>query len=75
MFPAYYIFNTLLVTLQMLNVVWTYFIFKVISKGKTRKRLKWLYFQIIYKALTKGEMEDSRSDSEETSEDEYKKEN
>ena len=52
MFPAYYIFNTLLVTLQMLNVVWTFFIFKVISKGKTRKRLKWLYFQIIYKALT-----------------------
>eukprot|EP00092_Neocalanus_flemingeri_P033830 GFUD01036788.1.p1 GENE.GFUD01036788.1~~GFUD01036788.1.p1 ORF type:complete len:363 (-),score=88.20 GFUD01036788.1:37-1125(-) len=53
MFPAYYIFNTLLFILQLLNLVWTYFIFK-----------------IVHKALTKGEVKDSRSDSEGTSEDE-----
>ena len=28
-FPAYYIFNSLLVTLQLLHILWTYFLFKV----------------------------------------------
>ena len=28
-FPAYYIFNSLLVTLQFLHILWTYFLFKV----------------------------------------------
>ena len=32
-FSAYYIFNGLLVTLQVLHVVWTYFLFKVISSS------------------------------------------
>ena len=31
-FSAYYIFNFLLVTLQVLHLVWTYFLFKV-NKG------------------------------------------
>jgi len=53
MFPGYYIFNSLLVTLQILNVVWTFFIFRA-----------------IHKAFTKGDLDDNRSDSEETSEDE-----
>jgi hypothetical protein len=29
MFPAYYIFNGLLGTLQILHLVWTYFLIKV----------------------------------------------
>ena len=28
-FAAYYIFNSLLVTLQLLHILWTYFLFKV----------------------------------------------
>lgn len=34
-FSAYYIFNFLLVTLQILHVVWTYFLFKAIHKAVT----------------------------------------
>lgn len=30
MFPAYYIFNGLLCLLQVLHIVWTYLLFKVI---------------------------------------------
>ena len=33
-FPAYYIFNSLLVTLQLLHILWTYFLFKVIFKKR-----------------------------------------
>ena len=29
MFPAYYIFNTLLGTLQLLHILWTYFLVRV----------------------------------------------
>jgi len=47
MFPAYYIFNGLLGTLQLLHILWTYFLFKAIQK-----------------ALSKGGVEDKRSDSE-----------
>jgi len=46
-FPAYYFFNSLLVTLQVLHIFWTYFLFKA-----------------IYKAITKGGVDDQRSDSE-----------
>eukprot|EP00090_Calanus_glacialis_P046438 TRINITY_DN9121_c0_g1_i10.p2 TRINITY_DN9121_c0_g1~~TRINITY_DN9121_c0_g1_i10.p2 ORF type:complete len:187 (-),score=52.85 TRINITY_DN9121_c0_g1_i10:220-780(-) len=34
-FPAYYIFNSLLVTLQLLHILWTYFLFKAIHKALT----------------------------------------
>lgn len=47
MFPAYYIFNGLLCTLQLLHIVWTYLLYKVIQK-----------------ALSKGNIDDMRSDSE-----------
>jgi len=47
MFPAYYIFNGLLGTLQILHILWTYFLIKAIKK-----------------ALSKGSVEDERSDSE-----------
>ena len=47
MFPAYYIFNGLLGTLQLLHILWTYFLFKAIQK-----------------ALSKGGVDDKRSDSE-----------
>ena len=30
-FPAYYFFNSLLVTLQLLHILWTYFLFKVVQ--------------------------------------------
>jgi ceramide synthetase len=33
MFPAYYIFNTLLGTLQVLHLVWTYFLIKAVHKA------------------------------------------
>jgi ceramide synthetase len=60
-FAAYYIFNSLLVTLQLLHILWTYFLFKA-----------------IHKALTKGGVDDQRSDSEpseDENENELKKEN
>jgi len=57
MFPAYYIFNGLLCTLQFLHIVWTYLLYKVIQK-----------------ALSKGNIDDMRSDSE-PSEDESDKNN
>jgi len=60
-FSAYYIFNSLLVTLQLLHILWTYFLFKAIIK-----------------ALTKGGVDDQRSDSEpseDENENELKKEN
>jgi len=47
MFPAYYIFNGLLGTLQLLHFLWTYFLIKAIQK-----------------AMSKGNVEDNRSDSE-----------
>lgn len=47
MFPAYYIFNSLLGTLQLLHILWTYFLVRA-----------------IYKALTRGNVADERSDSE-----------
>jgi len=47
MFPAYFIFNGLLGTLQLLHIVWTYLLYKVIQK-----------------ALSKGNIDDMRSDSE-----------
>lgn len=53
MFPAYYIFNGLLGTLQILHLVWTYFLIKA-----------------IHKALTKGGLDDERSDSEESDDNE-----
>jgi len=56
MFPAYYIFNTLLIILQVLNLMWTYLILKMAING-----------------LMKGHVEDSRSDSEASSEDEASK--
>jgi len=56
MFPAYYIFNGLLGTLQLLHILWTYFLFKA-----------------IHKALSKGGVDDERSDSE-PSEDENENE-
>jgi len=55
-FAAYYIFNSLLVTLQFLHILWTYFLFKA-----------------IYKALVNGGIDDQRSDSE-ASEDENENE-
>merc|ERR1719317_586105 len=60
-FSAYYIFNSLLVTLQLLHILWTYFLFKA-----------------IHKALIKGGVDDQRSDSEpseDENENELKKEN
>ena len=57
MFPAYYIFNSLLGTLQLLHILWTYFLFKAIQK-----------------ALSKGGVDDKRSDSE-PSEEEDENEN
>jgi len=53
MFPAYYIFNALLGTLQVLHILWTYFLIKA-----------------IHKALTRGGVEDERSDDDFTAEDE-----
>merc|ERR1711915_66236 len=57
MFPAYYIFNGLLCTLQLLHIVWTYLLYKVIQK-----------------ALSKGNIDDMRSDgeSEDSSEEDEK---
>jgi len=46
-FPVYFIFNSLLVILQFLHILWTYFLFKA-----------------IHKALIKGGVDDQRSDSE-----------
>ena len=34
-FAAYYIFNGLLVTLQFLHILWTYFLFKVKTNSLT----------------------------------------
>ena len=39
MFPAYYIFNTLLISLQFLNVVWTVQILRVRSLEGYRSSL------------------------------------
>ena len=50
MFPFYYVFNFLLCLLQILNIVWTFYIYKVVFNA----------------VLTKSGVEDSRSDSEET---------
>eukprot|EP00092_Neocalanus_flemingeri_P016011 GFUD01017330.1.p1 GENE.GFUD01017330.1~~GFUD01017330.1.p1 ORF type:complete len:371 (+),score=80.29 GFUD01017330.1:434-1546(+) len=47
MFPAYFIFNGLLGTLQLLHIVWTYLLYKVLKK-----------------ALSQGNVDDMRSDSE-----------
>ena len=58
MFPAYYIFNGLLGTLQLLHILWTYFLFKAIQK-----------------ALSKGGVDDKRSDSEPSEEEEDENEN
>jgi len=33
MFPAYFIFNTLLVILQCLHIIWTFFLFKAVHKA------------------------------------------
>jgi len=57
MFPAYYIFNGLLGTLQLLHILWTYFLIKAIRK-----------------ALQKGNIEDERSDSEPSEDEEELKE-
>jgi len=53
MFPAYYIFNTLLGTLQLLHILWTYFLVRA-----------------VYRALTEGNVNDERSDSEPSDPDE-----
>ena len=58
MFPAYYIFNGLLGTLQLLHILWTYFLFKAIQK-----------------ALSKGGVDDKRSDSEPSEEEEDENDN
>eukprot|EP00092_Neocalanus_flemingeri_P104255 GFUD01133514.1.p1 GENE.GFUD01133514.1~~GFUD01133514.1.p1 ORF type:complete len:114 (+),score=14.60 GFUD01133514.1:47-388(+) len=36
MFPAYFIFNGLLVILQFLHIIWTYFLFKAVHKAVTK---------------------------------------
>jgi len=45
MFPAYYIFNTLLVLLLGLHIIWTYFILKVLYKailsGNVSQFIRW----------------------------------
>ena len=81
-FSAYYIFNGLLVTLQVLHIVWTYFLFKVITSllSYTYIMSSNVPLQAIHKAVTVGGVDDKRSDSEEDpSEDEnynqVKKEN
>jgi len=51
MFPFYYVFNFLLCLLQILNIVWTFYIYKVVFNA----------------VLSKSGVEDSRSDSEEDS--------
>jgi ceramide synthetase len=33
MFPAYYIFNSLLLLLLLLHIIWTYFILKVLYRA------------------------------------------
>jgi len=38
MFPAYYVFNGLLVSLQILHIIWTYMLFKVVHKTLSRGR-------------------------------------
>ena len=62
-FPAYYFFNSLLVTLQVLHIFWTYFLFKV-GHIYIKHWGKNSFFQAIYKAITKGGVDDQRSDSE-----------
>jgi len=52
-FPAYYIFNGLLCTLQCLHVMWTYLLFKAIYRAMSTKS---------------DSIDDIRSDSEEESE-------
>ena len=66
-FSAYYIFNGLLVTLQVLHIVWTYFLFKVIFYPHFSLISCHLTFpsQAIHKAVTVGGVDDKRSDSEE----------
>merc|ERR1740123_2551080 len=52
-FPAYYIFNGLLIILQCLHIFWTYLLFKAIHRSLTKSE----------------SIDDIRSDSEEDSED------
>lgn len=49
-FPAYYIFNGLLIILQCLHIFWTYLLFKAIHRSLTKS----------------GSVDDVRSDSEES---------
>jgi len=57
MFPAYYVFNGLLCILQVLHLLWTYLLYKVVKK-----------------AVSKGNIEDMRSDSEPSEEESDKEE-
>lgn len=45
MFPAYYIFNSLLLLLLMLHIIWTYFILKVLYRAVLVGQVK---FSTIY---------------------------
>ena len=66
-FSAYYIFNGLLVTLQVLHFVWTYFLIKV-QFIKLFQNIWFIGFpnQAIHKAVVVGGIDDKRSDSEES---------
>ncbi|KAK9754229.1 TLC domain [Popillia japonica] len=71
-FPAYYIFNGLLLLLLSLHIVWTYLILKIAYKANglllllLSLHIVWTYLilKIAYKALMAGQMEgDIRSSS------------
>jgi len=44
MFPAYYIFNSLLLLLLMLHIIWTYFILKVLYRAVLVGQVKFQLF-------------------------------
>ena len=74
-FSAYYIFNGLLVTLQVLHCVWTYFLIKVINCVSNVVKMcvsnSLNSIQAVHKAVVVGGIDDKRSDSEDdNSEDE-----
>lgn len=48
MFPAYYIFNSLLLMLLLLHVIWTYFILKVLYRAILSGQVNFISFSYIF---------------------------
>lgn len=75
MFPAYYIFNGLLCTLQVLHIFWTYFMIKIVFYAiKTNEVCNFLSNSIFYHYFL-SQLKDLRSDDEESFEEEIDNKN